>query len=407
MTNPISNESPIDAESSEPIESSETLENEAPMTAEQLAEAKEYGRKSLICDLVSRAIDIGFFVGMALVLGGQDGWLMRVVPGPELSDTMRLVCLVLILVGLNMLVSLPLSYYSGHVLEHRYGLSHQSLAAWFWRYAKRNFLEIAFAVVLIPGIYWLIWLTGPWWWLVAAVAFFMLSVVMGQLAPVLILPLFYKIERLDQSEQSNELNHRMARLAEGTGLSIDGVYRMDMSSETAKANAMLTGLGRTRRVILGDTVLQHFTPDEIEVIFAHEIGHHVHRHIRKMIVTGAIYSTLGFWCCDWLMGAWIRHQGSTVDYAQFPIYTLPMFLLIITLFSLVLEPLQNSISRHYERQADRYALQRTGMTDAYVSAFQKLAKLNKDDPAPNRLEVVLFHSHPPITERLAMAESFP
>ncbi len=130
---------------------------------------------------------------------------------------------------------------------------------------------MAFSLVLVLGLYWLIWLTGRWWWLAAAGAFFVVSIVLGQLAPVLILPLFYQIEKLD----APELTDRIARLAAGTGLSIEGVYRMDLSEETVKANAMLAGLGRTRRVLLGDTLLNGFSPDEIEVIFAHEIGHHV------------------------------------------------------------------------------------------------------------------------------------
>ena len=137
---------------------------------------------------------------------------------------------------------------------------------------------------MMLGLYWLIWTAGGWWWLAAAGLFFLVSVALGQLLPVLILPLFYKIERLDQPE----LAARIARLAEGTGLSIEGVYRMALSDETVKANAMLAGLGRTRRVLLGDTLLDAFSPDEIEVILAHEIGHHVFGHIRKMIVGGAV-----------------------------------------------------------------------------------------------------------------------
>ena len=405
-----------DPETSDPADSDRTdegdsstvhnaLENDdaGEMTPEQLAEAKEYGRRDLAAELIGRAVDFAYLLTVVFILGGPDGWLMRRLPGTEYPETLRLAVLMLILIVGNMLVSFPFSFYSGHLLEHRYKLSRQTFGGWLWRFAKRHLLEIAFALVLVPGLYWLIWITGAWWWLVAAVGFFLLSVVLGQLAPVLILPLFYKIEPLSGDEQSEELNERMERLADGTGLSIEGVFRMEMSAETSKANAMLTGLGRTRRVILGDTVLANFTPDEIEVIFAHEIGHHVCRHIRKMMVTGAIYSMIGFLACDWALRLWIESFGGSVDYATFPIYTLPMMLLVITLFSTALEPLQNGISRYFERQSDRYALTQTGLPEAYRSAFRKLARLNKDDPDPNRLEVFLFHSHPPIAERLAMA----
>jgi STE24 endopeptidase len=217
---------------------------------------------------------------------------------------------------------------------------------------------------------------------------------------VIIMPLFYKIQPIDNPE----LVDRMSRLAAGTGLSIAGVYRFDLSADTAKANAMLAGLGRTRRVLMGDTLLANFTPDEIEVIFAHEIGHHVFRHIRKMIAGGAVYTAVGFVLVDRLVMAWVHSADPAADYAHFPVDTLPLVMLVLTLFSLLLEPLQNAISRRFERQSDRYALDRTGRREAYISAFQKLARLNKDDPSPHWLEVFWFHSHPPIADRLAVAE---
>ena len=179
---------------------------------------------------------------------------------------------------------------------------------------------------------------------------------------------------------------------------------MDLSDETVKANAMLAGLGRTRRVLLGDTLLSGFLPEEIEVIFAHEIGHHVFHHIRSMILAGLFYSAAGFWVCDRLLAAWVARGGAPVDYARFPVHTLPLLLLILTVLAMLLQPLQNAVSRRFERQCDRYALERTGLKDAYLSAFRKLAKLNKDDPHPHWLDVLLFHSHPSVAQRLAMAE---
>jgi STE24 endopeptidase len=370
------------------------------MTPDELAEAKRYGRLELICSLADKAIDVVYLAVAAFLLARPvDSWL-NVFSLPHRSDSIRLMLLFLILTAGHIAVSFPLSFYSGHVLEHRFSLSTQTFAAWLWRYAKRNLLGIALGMALMLGLFWLIWTTGPIWWLVAAGAFFLVSVLLGQLAPVLILPLFYKIEKLD----APELTGRIASLAAGTGLSIEGVYRLDLSQETVKANAMLTGLGRTRRVLLGDTLLKGFSPEEIEVIFAHEIGHHVFHHIRKMIAAGIFYSAAGFFICDRILAVWAAGEHTPLDYSQLRVYTLPLIMFILTLFAMLLEPVQNIISRHYERQSDRYAIERTGNKEAYVSAFRKLAKLNKDDPNPHPLEVFLFHSHPPIAERLALAD---
>jgi STE24 endopeptidase len=371
------------------------------MTGGELAEAKRYGRLELACTLADKALDAAYLAVAAFLLARPiDAWLQAY---PLLGGNMslRLAALLLVVMGLHVAVSFPLSCYSGHVLEHRFRLSTQTFGAWLWRYLKRNLLAVGLSLLLALGLYWLIWTVGAWWWLAAAAAFFLVSILLGQLAPVLILPLFYRIEKLD----APELIDRLARLAKGAGLSIEGVYRMDLSTETVKANAMLAGLGRTRRVLLGDTLLGSLLPEEIEVVFAHEIGHHVFHHIRKMILAGLFYSAAGFWVCDRLLAtAWAVHGSGPVPYASLPVWTLPLVLLILTLFGLLLEPLQNAVSRRFERQADRYALERTALKEAYLSAFRKLAKLNKDDPNPHWLEVLLFHSHPPVGERLAMAE---
>ena len=370
------------------------------MTPEELAEAKRYGRCDLACTIVDKLVDVAYLGVMALVVARPiDAWLSG-FPLLEASRSLRLVAMLGIVFGFHVLVSFPLSCYSGHVLEHRFGLSNQTFPAWLWRYAKRVMLAGGFSIAMFWGLFWLIWITGPYWWIAGAGAFFVVSVVLGQLLPVLILPLFYKIERLDQPE----LDDRLARLAEGTGLSIEGVYRMGLSEETAKANAMLSGLGRTRRVLLGDTLLDRFTPEEIEVIFAHEIGHHVFRHIRKILFSGILYSAAGFWICDRLLGAWVAGAGGAFDYSQAPVAAAPLLMFLLTVFVMLLEPVQNAISRRYERQSDRYALDRTGAKAAYRSAFRKLARVNKADPDPHWLDVLLFHGHPPIARRLALAE---
>ena len=286
----------------------------AGLTGGELAEAKRYGRLELACTLIDKAIDAVYLAIAAFLLARPlDAWL-QTYPLLKENWSLRLSALFLIVTGLHIAVSFPLSFYSGHVMEHQFHLSTQTFGGWLWRYTKRNLLALALSLGVALGLYWLIWTTGGWWWLAAAGAFFVVSVVLGQLAPVLILPLFYRIEKLDEPE----LTDRIARLAKGTGLSIEGVYRMDLSAETVKANAMLAGLGHTRRVLLGDTLLEGFQPDEIEVIFAHEIGHHVFRHIRKIMVGGLFYSAAGFFLCDRLLNAWVSCTAARFITTGFP-----------------------------------------------------------------------------------------
>src|SRR5262249_24182651 len=156
------------------------------------------------------------------------------------------------------------------------------------------------------------------------------------------------------------------------------IYRLHLSEETRKAKAALAGMGRTRRVLLGDTLLAEFTPEEIEVVFAHEVGHHVHRHLPKMVAVSVLLAAAGFW----LDNVVLLHAAGVLGYPAFDDPTaLPLLLLVLALFGLLLAPAQNPLSRFFERQCDRYALERTRMPDAYRSAFVKLARMNKSDPA--------------------------
>lgn len=372
------------------------LDEPQEQTPEQRAEAKRYSNISLACTIADMAIDLVYLGLMAFVFARPiDAWLASHPTLAGDQSMLRLLALFGIVMLLHMLVSLPLSFYSHYIVEHQFGLSNQTIRRWVRNWSLSNVLTLALGAVLNVGLFWIIWHTGSYWWLIAAAAFFVVSIVLGQLAPVVIMPLFYKIEPLENAE----LDARMKQLAQGTGLTIEGVYRLGLSADTQKANAMLAGLGGTRRVLMGDTLLEKFSPEEIDVIFAHELGHHVHKHIPKMIATGVVVSLAGFY----LINRVIMWCAGIPTAASAPVASLPLVMFTLTAFSLVLSPLQNAISRFYERQSDRYALVRTKNPTAYRSAFWKLARLNKADTDPHPLEVIMLHSHPPIAERLAMA----
>jgi STE24 endopeptidase len=373
------------------------------MTTEVLAtlepatpEVKQYERLKLTATIVNALVSLAAVAVAALLFGPQIDGLIRRVTGEH--DSLRLIGIGFVYASALELLTLPVSFWSGYIVEHRYGLSNQTLWRWVWRRVKGYLIGGPIGLVLLLGLYALLWYGGDWWWVWATAGWLLLTLVMGQLLPILILPLFYKVTPLDDAP----LLERLRRLTEGTGLRIEGVYRLGMSADTKKANAALAGLGRTRRVLLGDTLLGEFTPEEIEVVFAHEVGHHVYRHLPKMIVAGVVLAAVGFWLVDRVL----HLAAPELGYAKFnDPAALPLVLLVLTILGLVLAPAQNAVSRFFERQCDRYALNKTGLVQAYRSAFLKLARLNKADPDPHPLIVWLFDDHPPIRERLAMADA--
>jgi STE24 endopeptidase len=355
-------------------------------------EVKGYQKRKLTAAVSATVIGLAYLAVLAFWLGAILGHRLA-----GFGDGLRLLIMAAVVGAGAEILTLPIDFWSGFILEHRYQLSNQSLKAWMWRRIKGYLVGGVIGLILLFGLYALLWLAGDLWWLWAAGGWLLVTLILGQLVPVLILPLFYKVTPLDEPS----LLERLQRLAEGTGLTVAGVYRLHLSQETRKANAALAGLGRTRRVLLGDTLLDKFTPEEIEVVFAHEVGHHVHRHLPKMVVVSVILATAGFWLVHRVLGLIAVDLGyhGYADPAA-----LPLLLLVLTVFGLVLSPAQNALSRFFERQCDHYALERTQMPLAYRSAFVKLARINKSDPDPNPWVAWLFYDHPPIRQRLAMAE---
>jgi STE24 endopeptidase len=349
----------------------------------------------LLATITSTALTFLWIAFLALVLGPTLGEQYTAWVGE--NDWLRLFASASVLAVSLEILTLPIDFWSSFVLEHRYQLSNQSLAGWLWKRLKSYVLGGALGLALLSGIYALLWTTGGWWWLWATGGWLLLTLVLGRLLPVVILPLFYTVTRLDDPALLN----RLRRLTEGTSLAVEGVYQLNLSDETRKANAALAGMGRTRRVLLGDTLLAEFTPEEIEVVFAHEVGHHVHAHLPKLIVAGVVLAFAGFALVDNVLG--VAAPGLGYRDLRDPA-ALPLFVLVLGLFGLVLAPAQNALSRFFETQCDRYALTRTANPTAYRSAFIKLAKLNKSDPDPHPLVAWLFYDHPPIRERLALAE---
>ncbi|RMF04734.1 MAG: M48 family peptidase, partial [Chloroflexi bacterium] len=375
------------------------LDFESPQTLDpqRQQKAKEYARISrrlFIAELIFGAVYVLFWI-----FSGLSPWLRNQVHTVA-QATWLAVPLFALGFGLPYtLLTAPLSYYSGFVLPHRYGQSTQSLPGWLLDQLKGLALSGVLGLIVLEIIYVLLGAAPQTWWLWAALAMLLFTVLLSNLAPVLIFPLFYKYRPLD----NEELVNRLTRLAENAGARVKGVYAFDMSRKTVAANAAVMGLGNTRRIVLGDTLIDNFTVDEIETVLAHELGHHVHKDVAKGIVVQSLLTLGGFWLADRLMQWGIAALGYTglTDPAA-----LPLLLVALALFGLVTMPLSNGWSRWREVKADTYALQTTRNPQAFISAMTRLANQNLADAEPPAWVEFLLHSHPSISKRVAMARQF-
>jgi len=304
-----------------------------------------------------------------------------------------------ILVVVLGIITMPLTYYQGFILPRRYGLSTQKLGAWLADRAKASALGILLGLGIVIVVYWLLDRSSDAWWLWAGILLLLLSLLLTRLTPTLLLPIFFKLEPLDNLE----LKQRLMNLAKRARAQTVGVFTMDLSSKGTTANAMLAGLGKTRSIILSDTLLQQYTPEEIEVILAHELGHHLHRDIPKLIAVQAVMFLLAFYLADLVLRASLMpldFQG-IADVAAFP-----LLLLSLGVFGLIITPLNNAYSRYLETSADKAALELTADPQAFITAMTKLTDQNLSVADPNRWVEFLFYDHPPYTKRVGLARRY-
>lgn len=347
-------------------------------------------------------------VSLALGLLWSLGWLLTgasVALREELTQLTSSQALVITLYcasfGLGyVLLDLPLSYYGGFVLPHRFGLSTQSRGDWVVDRIKAGLIGGALALVMIQILYLALAIWPETWWLPVGIVYLLFGVVLSALAPVLIAPIFYRFTPLE--EEHRALADRLVALAQRAGTRVRGVYRFDMSRRTTAANAALMGLGRSRRIVLGDTMLDGFSPDEIETVLAHELAHQVHRDIPLGILIQSLITLVGLWLAALALEWGVDRFGlDGVD----DVAGLPWLALVLGAFGLLTMPLVNGWSRWRERMADRYAVQITGKPLAYASALVRLADQNLGELEPPRWVEIILYSHPPLGERIAAARS--
>ncbi len=355
------------------------------------AKAREFARTRLrlygVQTVVSLLFPLAFwYVGWS---AGLDRALASVV-GP------RWLLVILFVIAYQIITAalfLPFSYYSGFVLQHRFGLSTQDRGGWFSDWVKSTLIGTVFFVVGMLAFYLAVPAFPDSWWWILAIGLSIIALLLTYVAPVLLLPIFYRRTPLEEGE----LTGRIKRLAEKAGARISQIYVIDMSRRTVAANAALTGIGRTRQVLLGDTMLHQFSLDEVETVVAHEFGHHVHGDIWK----GLAAEVGGAWVGLFLLQYAVRPLFLAAGVGDISsLANMPLLLFLGEIASLVAMPVANAISRHYEAEADAFAARTSHMPRAYGDALYRLAKQNLSELWPPRWVELLFYTHPAIGRRM-------
>jgi len=374
-----------------------TFAGSTPPTPDDSPEARRYNRIRRwlgVADFI-----IGTFFLVLLMITGWSGWLRDLALRRGFQNySLALFLYLFFLLLISKVLGLGFDYY-GFRLERRFQLSTQRLRSWMWDEVKGFLVGLVMAGIVVELLYFMIRQSPQHWWLITWALFMGLFILLAQLAPVVLFPIFYKFEPLD----NEDLRRRLVVLGERAGTRVRGVYRWKLSEKSNKANAALTGLGSTRRIILADTLLDNYAPEEIEAVLAHELGHHVHKHILKSILVQAGITLFGFWIANFVLHYAVDHHmyEELSDFAN-----LPLLAITATVISVILMPALNAYSRYNERQADLYAFESIVSVEPFISSMNKLAQQNLAERTPSKWIELLFHSHPAISRRVAAAEEW-
>jgi STE24 endopeptidase len=306
------------------------------------------------------------------------------------------------LVGLHLVLSivvLPLAYYGAYVLPHAFGLSRQSRSAWAIDWLKATLLTTVLGSAVGGVFLWIVIATGTNWWWVFGLFASGVGLLLVFVTPYVLVPLFFKMRPLADTATVERIQGLVAR----AGAPVRDVCSLDFSRRTAEANAAVIGMGRSRRVVIADTLLSEFTPPEVDAVVAHELGHHVEHHVQQLLLGNAVLVWLGLFVASRLEPL-AAPTLSLPSLAYVPGY--PVLLFVVELFFLVMSPLLNWWSRRLETAADVFSLQLTRDPAAFAGAMQRIGCQNLVELCPPRWSEALLATHPALGRRIALAQSW-
>ena len=366
------------------------------MDIERQKKAKKYEKIKLAAGITESVIS-AVLLFLFVVLGYSKG-LETYAFGFTLNPYIALMIFVFIIGAVSYVISFPVDYVFSFRLEHKFGLSNQKFVKWIEENLKSLAVGIVLGVPILLLFYYFL-LNYTMWWVWFGCLILVYSVILAQIAPVVIFPLFYKFHPIN----NENLKEKILDLCTKVGFKVKGVYIFNMSKTTKKANAAFTGIGRTKRIILGDTLVTGFSEEEILTVFAHELGHYKKGHIKKNILFSIVSTFIMLFILSVVYSALLPAFGFA---DRWDIAALPLLALIGGVFSFLIKPIGSYISRRFEFEADRFAIKLIGNFDVFKSLMEKLAFQNLTDEEPNKFVEFWFRSHPSVKRRIETGKKY-
>jgi len=356
--------------------------------------ARWYAARKRILGLAESVFSL--VIMLAIIFSGFSSWFAGLLDWPVPAAAV-FYFLVLIIAG--EIIEAPLSYYSGFVLPKRVGLSTQKPGGWVSDRLKSGMLGLVLGSLIVGLVFWLLSVFPETWWLIAWFFLLAFTLLMSVIAPLFLVPIFFKVKPLAEGD----LKQRLEKLARKAGARINGVFVLDFSSRGTTANAALMGMGKTRRIVISDTLIARYPENEIEVITAHEIGHHTNYDIfRLFLIRSAVYLVVLF-----LVSLVLPVSVGPLGFSGISDpASLPWLGLVFGTLSMLIGPLLNTYTRHIETQADAYSLSLTSMPGPFIDAMTRLTNQNLAVAVPPAWEELLFHDHPTYRSRVALARKY-
>jgi STE24 endopeptidase len=355
--------------------------------------AADYTRAQLLFGIFSVLFDTALL--LIFTRGGGIQWLSDWTASLSGNALLQGVAVIVAVLMLQSLLEMPFDLYRTFNIEARFGFNKMTLKLYLQDAVKGLLLGAAFGLPLLFGVLWLMEKMGELWWLYVWAVWVSFNLLMLFIYPSFIAPLFNKFEPMQDEAQKSRIEALLAKC----GFAANGLFVMDGSKRSTHGNAYFTGFGKTKRIVFFDTLLARLTPEEIDAVLAHELGHFKHRHVIKRIaLTFAV--SLGFlWLLAQLLHADWFFQGLGVS-SQSTALALLLFFMALPVFTFLLHPIASAYSRKHEFEADAYAAQHTDAKDL-SSALVKLYQDNAKTLTPDPVYATFYESHPPAPIRIA------